>query len=461
MKVKTFHALTMQDAIRAIKAELGPDAIILSSKEVQQGGRLLRLFNRPVLEVMAAAEQEEPWMPPAADAPARRAAPPRGSEPVHQVQPVKAAPHLEAFQETLHSVLKSTASPPSAGPAIPAAQASAGTPKRDWKKERMRRLRAELQDLSRLLGASLPREMQSLGNHLPSDLALFCRSLINQGLRPSTAESLGLEVWSSFQKEGVASPSEEPRDAFRAVVAGRIRVSGQLLAGQGDHTVSLMLGPSGAGKTTAITKLAAHYRLEEKKNVSIITFDTYRPASVEQLRMYASVLGVPFASARSAKQVQAGLRRQAHVDVVLIDMPGIGPEDVASAMELHHLLRDQSELHMHLVVPASMREPDLFRIYDRVKHLPLLRLLFTKLDETACFGSVFELAYQTGVPLSYWSAGQRVPEDIELATAARLASFLLSQRYTAPSVPAQQAATLSSMHEIPEPAAALAGQKER
>ena len=120
MKVKTFHALTMQDAIRAIKAELGPDAIILSSKEVQQGGRLLRLFNRPVLEVMAAAEQDEPWMPPAADAPARRAAPPRGSEPVPPVQPVEAAPP-EAFQETLHSLLKSTQRPPSAGPAIPAA----------------------------------------------------------------------------------------------------------------------------------------------------------------------------------------------------------------------------------------------------------------------------------------------------------------------------------------------------
>ncbi len=459
MKVKTFHALTMQDAIRAIKAELGPDAIILSSKEVQQGGRLLRLFNRPVLEVMAAAEQDEPWMPPAADAPARRAAPPRGSEPVSQVQPVEAAPP-EAFQETLHSLLKSPHLPPSAGPAIPAAQASRA-PKRDWKKERMRRLRAELQDLSRLLGASLPREMQSLGSHLPSDLALFCRSLINQGLRPSTAESLGLEVWPSFEKDGASSPSEAPHDALRAAVAGRIRVSGPLLAGQGDHTVSLMLGPSGAGKTTAITKLAAHYRLEEKKNVSIVTFDTYRPASVEQLRMYASVLGVPFASARSAKQVQAGLRRQAHVDVVLIDMPGIGPEDVASAMELHQLLRDQSELHMHLVVPASMREPDLFRIYDRVKHLPLLRLLFTKLDETACFGSVFELAYQTGVPLSYWSAGQRVPEDIELATATRLASFLLSQRYTAPSVAAQPAATRSSTHEMPEPVAVLTGQNER
>jgi flagellar biosynthesis protein FlhF len=458
MKVKTFHALTMQDAIRAIKAELGPDAIILSSKEVQQGGRMLRLFNRPVLEVMAAAEQEDPWMP-ASDAPARRSVPGQGQESVRAQPPAEAPAEPQPFRETLQSLLKAPRPAPPAGWPIAAAEKAERPPKRDWKKERIRTMRAELQELSRLLGASLPRETQSLGSHLPSDVALFCRSLISQGLRPSTAESVGLEVWASLG--GAPHGPERVHDALRRVVESRIRVSGPLLAGRGDHTVSLMLGPSGAGKTAAITKLAAHYRLEEKKNVSIVTFDTYRPASVEQLRMYASVLGVPFATAVSARQVQAGLRRQSHVEVVLIDMPGIGPEEVASARELHDLLRDESELHMQLVVPASMRESDLFRLYDRVKDLPLLRLLFTKLDETACFGSVFELAYQTGVPLSYWTAGQRVPEDIELASGARLASFLLSQRYTAPSDPDHAGSPLSSTHEMPEPVNALAGQKER
>ncbi|MBD0315217.1 MAG: flagellar biosynthesis protein FlhF [Nitrospiraceae bacterium] len=458
MKVKTFHALTMQDAIRAIKAELGPDAIILSSKEVQQGGRMLRLFNRPVLEVMAAAEQEEPTMS-SSDAPARRIAPGQGREPIRGVQPAESSPEPKAFQETLQSLLKPPRPSSSTRPVTPAAEEAKRPPKRDWKKERMRAMRTELQELSRLLGASLPRETQSLGSHLPSDVTIFCRGLISQGLRPSTAESVGLDVWSSLG--GAPHRPDRIHDALRAVVEKRIRVTGPLLAGRGDHTVSLMLGPSGAGKTTAITKLAAHYRLEEKKNVSIITFDTYRPASVEQLRMYAAVLGVPFASAVSARQVQAGLRRHAHMDVVLIDMPGIGPEEVASAMELHDLLRDESELHIQLVVPASMRESDSFKLYDRVRHLPLLRLFFTKLDETACFGSVFELAYQTGVPLSYWTAGQRVPEDIELASGARLASFLLNQHYAAPSERPHDGSPLSSTHEMAEPVTALTGQQER
>ncbi len=458
MKVKTFHALTMQDAIRAIKEELGPDAIILSSKEVQQGGRLLRLFNRPVLEVMAAAEQAEQNVQ--RTTPAPRAQTPVAAPPVAPVEPAaSASASTSEFQETLQSMLKpsgrftSTTAPATATPV------SRQAVKAGWKKERLRRLRSELNDLSRVLGASLPPETQSLGTHVPAELSTLCRSLIGQGVRPSTAESLAGELVGTLEKNS-ALDHDTLCDAMQRLLAGRIRVSGPLLAGQGDRTISLMLGPSGAGKTTAITKLAAHYRLEEKKSVAIVTFDTYRRASVEQLRMYANVLGVPFASAVSARQVHEGLRRHAHADLVLLDMPGVGPDDVASAKELHQLLTDEAAMDIHLVVPASMREQDLLRLYDRVKDLPLLRLLFTKLDETSSFGTVFELAHQTGAPLSYWSSGQRVPEDLEIATPERLAAFLMAQRYVAPRMP-DQPPVVSSSHDMPEPVGASTGQNER
>src|SRR6185437_6113311 len=99
MKVKTFHALTMQDAMRDIKEELGPDAIILSAKEVREGGRPLKAFNRPVLEVMAASDQDGQRFP-------------QGRE-VQQVSPAKpsdagadSAPSAQSFQQTLHGMLK-------------------------------------------------------------------------------------------------------------------------------------------------------------------------------------------------------------------------------------------------------------------------------------------------------------------------------------------------------------------
>jgi flagellar biosynthesis protein FlhF len=457
MKVKTFHALTMQDAIRAIKEELGPDAIILSSKEVRQGGRLLRLFNRPILEVMAAAEHDVGRMAPEPPQPAARVAPP-------QTAPVPDAPAAypaRDFQETLQAILSPDPNRPADGSRPDAAlKAPPNRRPADLKRHRLARLRAELSELSRALGESLPPETQSLGAHLPGEIATLCRLLIGQGVRPSTAEALGGELVRSMTKtQGL--DSEEIRHTLGLHIAKRVRVSGPLLAAQGDRTVSLLLGPSGAGKTSVVTKLAAHYRLEEKKSVAIVTFDTYREAAIEQLRMYANVLGVPFASALSPRQVRDGLRRHTRADLVLIDMPGIGQHEVAAAGELHRLLRDESEVDTHLVLPAAMRESDLLRIVERAKELPLLRLLFTKLDETASFGTIFELAYQTGVPLSYWTAGQRVPEDIELATADRLSTFLFTQRYVPPPAPLQHLSTQPRSSESTVALGALSGPQKQ
>ena len=124
-----------------------------------------------------------------------------------------------------------------------------------------------------------------------------------------------------------------------------------------------------------------------------------------------------------------GLRRQTRAEVILIDTPGFGEADLALVHDLHRALADEAEVQTHLVAPASMREQDLHRQLVRVQDLPLLRLLFTKLDETEGFGSLYDLAYHGGIPLSYWSAGQRVPEDLEAATPQRLAEFLIRRRY--------------------------------
>jgi flagellar biosynthesis protein FlhF len=136
-------------------------------------------------------------------------------------------------------------------------------------------------------------------------------------------------------------------------------------------------------------------------------------------------------------------------------MPGVGPDEVSSAKELHRLLRKESEVVTHLVLSASTGERDLRRIVERVKDLPLLRLLFTKLDETESFGTIFELAHQTGLPLSYWSVGQRVPEDIEIATPERLATFLTARRYVVPHISASQLCMPSQASSVPEAVGSL------
>jgi len=435
VKVKTFHALTMQDAIRAIKEELGPDAVILSSKEVRHGGRLMSYFNKPLLEVMAAAE-DDPLLVLFTLKKLEEVPVVKKSEAKLVDAPTPAAPapqpvSKEAFRATLQSLLATTAPPPAQTPVsapaarpVTAAQPVRATP---WKRARILVLRQELRALSQQLSASLPVEVQSLSVHTNPEMATFCRNLVMQGLRPSTADRLGHELAAMGMHPG-KQPLEGQQSALASLMAKDLRVSGPLLSGAGDRAVAIMLGTSGVGKTTCLTKLAAHYRLEEKKSVAIITLDTYRPASVEQVRMYAKVLGIPFASATSVKQAAEGVRRQAHADVILIDTAGFGEGDLAGVHDLHRALRDEPEVQTHLVVSAATREQDLQRHLARVNNLPLLRLLFTKLDETEAFGALYDLAYHAGIPLSYWSAGQRVPEDLEVATPQRLAEFIIRRR---------------------------------
>jgi flagellar biosynthesis protein FlhF len=234
------------------------------------------------------------------------------------------------------------------------------------------------------------------------------------------------EVCKTEQAAGLRD-DESLRRALQHEIVKRVRMSGPLPKAEGSPSIGLLIGPSGAGKTAAVAKLASHYRLEQRRSVALITFDTCRETAVEQLRRYAKIVGVPFACALSARQVHEGLRRHTQVDLVLIDMPGIGPRDLALAEELGRLLPKKS-VTTHLVISASTREQELCRITRRLGDLPQLRLLFTKLDETESFGTIFEVAHQTGVPLSYWSIGRRVPGDIEIASSERLAAFLTAER---------------------------------
>ncbi|MBK9305793.1 MAG: flagellar biosynthesis protein FlhF [Nitrospira sp.] len=415
MKIKIFHAVTMQDAMRAIKEELGPDAIILSSKEVHEGGRLLRVFNRPVLEIMAAAEQEtqRPTQLKESRQVGGRPAAPSASQPPSPVA-------FQTFQQTLQTILQpnpdqSTPSGDHPSPLSRPTQVQRG-------RQRQHHMRMAVAELTRLL-QDLSRDTIHPAGHPVSPLLIAMRrSLLARGLQSSTVEFLVNEVHTTLLPED-ASAEESVRCALHRAIAEGIPTSDPVSADHRHPTINLFLGPSGAGKTSAVAKLAAYYRSEHRKSVALITFDTFRDTSVEQMRRYARLVGVPFACALSARQVAEGLRRQTRCDVVLIDMPGIGPDDLTLAKDLARLLPEDS-VTTHVVLPASTGIHEARRIARRFGDLPRPRLLFTKLDETESFGMMFDVSQQVGIPLSYWSIGRRVPGELEVASSERLATLL-------------------------------------
>ena len=418
MQMKVFHAETMHEAIRAIKKELGPDAVILSTKRVRRGSLPLALFGRPLLEVTAATDSAVAPTPPD-----HRAALLAKPDPVpfgeNRREP---AP---AFQDTLSALLHSNR-PSESGKAKIRTPPRSNLASQSDSQDAVHHLTHESLDFPQRLPGSSPDESQRAGSSFSAPLARACRLLVAQGLRLSTAESLCLALRRRLSEESLQS-DREIQDALHALFLGQIRVSGPLLDAANDYKVAMFVGSSGAGKTTAIVKLAAHYKLEKKRSVVLITLDTCRMAAVEHLRRYAHVLGVPLETAHTTGEVIEGIRRHRQASLIMIDTPGFGSQETEQILTLGRLADQHGSIETHVVLSATTRMQDLRRAVALHGVCAPSRLLFTKLDETEEYGNLFELAYQTSLPLSYWSNGRRVPEDFEPASAARLADLLLDR----------------------------------
>ncbi|GIW55322.1 MAG: flagellar biosynthesis protein FlhF [Nitrospiraceae bacterium] len=417
MKIKTYRALTMQDAIRSIKEELGPDAVILSTKQVRTGGHLFGLFSRPVIEVTAGIDHDIKRTKDAAAVPTRTDCPSREGSVLDQ----RDSAFLHALRASMDSADADDRAISCPSPSCPCSSPRAGLD-RDRRrhlgqvKAELRRLHARVRSTEWIPGGD-PK-----GDSSAPEATLY-RDLVAQGVEPSTAEALLNDAKSRLPQADLGSPVAWRR-ALERIVIELTKVSGPLLA-HGDQKIALFIGATGVGKTTTIAKLAAHYRTKEKRAVSVITLDTYRMASVEQLRAYAKVLGVPLDIALTRREALEGIRRRRAADVILIDTAGRSPLDAEGLNELKELLTAGPCFETHLVLSATTSERDLLLTLTRYARLPIDRLLFTKLDETTSFGGIFETALRTGLALSYFSTGQRVPDDLEPATPERLANLLL------------------------------------
>jgi flagellar biosynthesis protein FlhF len=439
MKMKVFHADTMHDAIRAIKEELGPEALILSTKRVRRGSLPFSLFGRSLLEVTAAV-----------DSVADQAALDRQAAPQTPQNTNSAATRREpapVFHDTLSALLRPHTPVDSGGThaRIPSPAAKAGSHK--VSQERFLHLMNECLDLQQRLVSWLPADSQTAGSDFPPSLKRACRLLVAQGLRPSTAEHLCLALRPRLSAESLQS-DRDIQDALHRLCMEHVLVSGPLLDDAHDYKVAMFVGPSGVGKTTAIVKLAAHYRLQENRSVALITLDTCRMAAVEHLRMYAKVLGVPLETAHTIPDVLEGIRRHRQANLIMIDTPGFAPHETAQLMNLGCLKDSYGSVETHLVLSAATRIQDLRRTVAQYEVCAPSRLLFTKLDETEEYGNLLELAYQTALPLSYWSNGQRVPEDFEPANATRLADLLLD-RGSARSIPSNPSSAAGGDSVVP------------
>jgi flagellar biosynthesis protein FlhF len=367
--VKTFRARDARSALAAVKAALGPEAVILSTQEVSSG-----LFRKPEIEVTAALDPTPtPGTPPAAT-------PPR---------------HGAARYGSLTP-------PPSEAPGEPASSLIA---------DELIALRSVVEGMRSQLKAQAAVS-QSGSPRFPEPVLRLFEHLVGRGLDERLAEDL--------LRLAAGVHGAEPQAMWRAV---RELLAERLIPSRapwmpGPRRVIALIGPTGVGKTTTLAKIAARALVEGHLKVALVTVDTYRIGAAEQVARYGNMMNVPTRVAHTEAELARALEFSRQADLVLIDTAGRSrPDDIARQA---NMLRSVPDVDLYLCLSAATGARELAAAAARYAPLKPTRLIFTKLDEAAGPAALVSALGPVGRPIACVTDGQRVPEDIHALSAAEL-----------------------------------------
>jgi flagellar biosynthesis protein FlhF len=216
-------------------------------------------------------------------------------------------------------------------------------------------------------------------------------------------------------------------EAFQGILRWKVMEAVEILTAEPQgKKIWAFVGPTGVGKTTTLAKVAAHFRLRFNKRIALVTLDTYRIGGIEQLKTYARILRLPLEIAGDAATLKEVIERHRDCDLLLLDTAGRNPHRQDQLEEMKAVLSADPRVENHLVLSATTKDADLAAIVRQFSVLPIRSYVFTKIDETEEYTSLFNQLLRYKRPLSYLTNGQKVPEDIEPASKGRVASLVLN-----------------------------------
>ncbi len=185
--------------------------------------------------------------------------------------------------------------------------------------------------------------------------------------------------------------------------------------------VNIFVGPTGVGKTTTIAKIAAWSLLKgvKQKSIAIINLDNFRVGAYEQLGFYAKGLGVDYYCASDADEFSKILKSLKNKDLIFVDSAGSSPYDIGKLLNTVEFYKSNTNLedsNLHLVISSASKYVDLKDIYEHFSFLNIDKLIVTKVDETRNIGNLIAFLLETKLPVSFISMGQKVPDDLKVAT---------------------------------------------
>ncbi|PIW59824.1 flagellar biosynthesis protein FlhF [Shewanella sp. CG12_big_fil_rev_8_21_14_0_65_47_15] len=436
MKIKRFFAKDMRAALAQVKETLGSDAVIMSNKKVNGG-----------IEIVAAVDYDEPK----AKAPATAPAPTfmdvsddlvslGGKQPVRaetRAKPSAPADSLQALLEKQQSRLNQQLSHQQVDAELPAwakglqAPAAPKTERReapaafDKKPQTSQKqsadieaMRDELASLRNLLTHQVSSLMTEHKKRIDPVGAMLESKLLEAEFSPAVAAKLA-----------ALSQHYTPAELVRALpqsLANMLDNQGDDIVRQGG--VVALVGPTGVGKTTSLAKLAARFAAHHgPEQVALITTDHYRIGAYEQLATYGKIMGCPVKQAHDLHELEQILYQFRNRKLVLIDTAGMGQRDMRLYQQLDNLTANSRiPIRSYLVLSATGQRRVLQDAVNHFKRIPLSGAVLTKLDESVSLAGALSVLIQSGLPLSYVTDGQRVPEDMKVADTLMLAQQALA-----------------------------------
>lgn len=461
MQIKKFEARTMKEALEMVKLQLGPDAVILSAKEVNKGFGLggeksieiTAAFSETVLqqkkyveakmpdhlkeafaktsariqketlkkalqsqqnEILRAEKSKRPVIPPNIT---QRKYVEIDREDDEQTQ-VQARNSLTT---TVSSSYKPTTAQLPRSPITQVAQKAFNNLEVDHLKQEIEQLKNLLHQF-KTVPQSFVQAHPGAENGVNYNLSKYFSFLTEKGVSATCAGQILKRV------QDVLKPEQQANKNNVEGLMGRIILNSVPLASDTHDKFHLFVGPSGVGKTTTMIKLASQLVLKQGKRVALISTDTLKIGADEQMKIYSQILNLPFIAIRSEQDWQKLIPYLDQVDHVLVDFASL---QLKNNDEIEYLAKmsppqDVGSTRTHLVLSALSKDSDLTEIYRRYSILNIQDVIFTGLDEAAVHGNIYNFSTTHQVPLFGFGIGSRTPEDYEVATAERVVDLIFN-----------------------------------
>lgn len=249
------------------------------------------------------------------------------------------------------------------------------------------------------------------------------RLVIERGFSSETCSSLIREATARHEASDAAL---DVRRTLESLVRARLPECRPISLTDGSTSTKAIacVGPTGVGKTTTLAKLAAPLSLIHRKKVAIVALDTFRIGATEQVRRYGDIMGIDVIVADDLDDLEREAEGLLEYDAVFIDTPGTNQRQVGLWEEIRRKIHFFQGAEIHLCLPANGALDFALECVERLRPVRYDRVLFTKVDEAVRFGHLVDVWERARVPVSYFTCGQNVPDDIRAATPESLESLV-------------------------------------